>query len=183
VPIKYSKVKYQLLYFTSLDLNLLQKKPALSLTEVHSLCSHVSDLAQNSLHISWPHVLGSIETKASHTNLNQIVQVLSHLVPHVLTAQRQVRQANEPTVSHLVHVIVVLDVAAARSALEVIEVAAAVGHAREVPAAGVEAAAGRASACRRSHVVDDGVHVDAHTDGIASVDHVPEMIVFHLQKT
>lgn len=137
--------------------------------------------------VTGPHVFAGVHPESSHAHVDQLVHEAGHLAPDVVLLQGQVQQTHQTAVAHLgprlpwlllssgpglttaacpylVSVSVVLDVAAARPALVVVEVPVGEGDAGEVLPAGAEPAAtrrvGSLSAAGAAHVIDDGVHVD-----------------------
>jgi len=58
--------------------------------------------------ISWPHVLGGINTKPRHTPVYELIQVGDNPLSHPPNITLQVSQTNQPTVANLNGVAVIL---------------------------------------------------------------------------
>jgi len=121
--------------------------------------------------VGGPHVLGGVHAESGHAEINQMVQELDHLVLHVGVALVEVAQTDQLAVAHLVGVVVVADGAGR------VEVQRGVGHSGIALAAGAGGAAASAvGASVGGHVVEDHVHVGAHSDGVAALDHAGELL-------
>lgn len=64
-------------------------------------CVQRLQFIQNRLHVSGPHVLGGVDSEASHPDVNEVVHVLGHLGAHVVFLQGEVKKADQATVSDL----------------------------------------------------------------------------------
>lgn len=124
------------------------------------------------LQISGPHVLGGIHTETSNTQLSQMVQEVDDLVLHPRVALVKITQTNQLTVAHIGGIVVVGDGAGG------VEVQRGEGHGREALRAGVgSAATGTTGATIGSHVIEDNIHIGAHTHSIATADHAGELLL------
>lgn len=53
------------------------------------------------LHVAGPHVLAGIHTETSHSDRDQVVEVVGNLLTNIVGAERQIHEANETAVADL----------------------------------------------------------------------------------
>jgi len=122
--------------------------------------------------VRWPHVLGGVHAEPGHAEVDQVVQELHHLVLDVGVALVEVAQTHQLAVAHLVGVVVVANGAGG------VEVQRGVGHSGVALAAGAGGAAPRSvGASVGGHVVEDHVHVGAHSGVVAPPHHAGELLL------
>ena len=68
----------------------------------------VMKCAEHIVEITWPHVLGGINTKPGHAPVHQLIDVLDNVCPHPSTVALQVPQTHQPTVANLDRIAVIL---------------------------------------------------------------------------
>lgn len=132
----------------------------------------VVQTAIDDLQISGPHVLGGIHTETGDTQFSQMVQEVDDLVAHPRVALVKITEANQLAVAHIGGIVVVGDGTGG------VEVQRGEGHGGEALGAGIGGAAtGAGGAAIGSHVVEDNVHIGAHTHGIAALHHAGELLL------
>lgn len=128
--------------------------------------------AIDDLQISGPHVLGGIHTETSNTQFSQMVQEVDDLVTHPRVTLVKITQTNQLAVAHIGGVVVVGDGAGG------VEVQRGEGHGREALRAGIgSAATGTSGATIGSHVIEDNIHIGAHSHIIATLHHAGKLLL------
>ena len=61
----------------------------------------ITDLSLDGLQVAWPHVLAGIHAEPLHPDVDQVVEIFSHLGPHIVFAAVQVVQAHQIAVTNL----------------------------------------------------------------------------------
>ena len=125
-------------------------------------------------------MLGCVHPESGNANVDQVVEVLGHLVPHIVGCPVEVGESHQVAVPHDVGVAVVVHTAASRGTkFPRGEVLVRIGHCREVVVAvhRVETGPSRPGALpvHPSHVVDHGIHEDPHPHPVAPLHHVLEL--------
>lgn len=85
--------------YTYVSTHLLVNESFTSLGEPGGI--QMMQFIHNGLHVPGPHVLGGIDSEAGHPDVNEVVQILSHLGAHVVFLQGKVKKTDQTTVSDL----------------------------------------------------------------------------------
>ena len=135
----------------------------------------IIELPHNGLNVSRPHVLGGIHPEALDSNGNQVIDIGRDGIPDFFTAALEVIETHQVAISDIIGIAVVINHTIG------VEVIFIIGDGRiplivfirVVVGAGGSLANARVFA---GHVVDDQVHNDVDSDGVAALHHVDKLI-------